>query len=158
MGAKSILACKPSQDDLYLEASTTYGAALDHLARAYEAEAEPRRDLLQEIHLALAASHIVRQRRTSIEALVSLEELEAIPDRTDSELSAARHHALKRLFELIQTLKPVDRQVILSYLEGEDPASTGEILGISPANVAMKIHRIKSILTRRFYEGEHRGI
>lgn len=42
-----------SQDGLYQEAAETYGAALDRLARAYEADAEIRRDLLQEIHIAL---------------------------------------------------------------------------------------------------------
>ena len=43
----------PIQDDLYREAAETYGAALERLARAYEADAEVRRDLLQEIHIAL---------------------------------------------------------------------------------------------------------
>jgi len=170
-----------SQDDFYLEATATYGAALDRLALAYEADPERRRDLLQEINLALwrsfqtfdercslrtwvyrvahnaATSHVIRQRRTKMETLVSLEELEAMSDGDQGELAADRRQALERLLELIQTLKPLDRQVILSYLEGMDAASTGEIIGISPANVAMKIHRIKRILTRRFYEGERHG-
>jgi RNA polymerase sigma-70 factor (ECF subfamily) len=41
------------QDDLYKEAVFAHGPALDRLARAYEADIEDRRDLLQEIHLAL---------------------------------------------------------------------------------------------------------
>ena len=36
-------------------------------------------------------------------------------------------------------------------------ASIGEIIGISPGNVATKIHRIKGILVRRFHEGGHHG-
>ena len=69
-----------------------------------------------------------------------------------------RSTALERLLRLIQRLKPVDRQVILSYLEGMDAVSIGEITGVSPANVAMKIHRIKNILTRRFQKGgQHAG-
>ena len=55
---------------------------------------------------------------------------------------------------MIQQLKPVDRQVILAYLEGMDAAAIGEITGISPGNVATKIHRIKNILARRFQQGE----
>jgi len=47
--------------------------------------------------------------------------------------------------------------VILSYLEGLDAASIGEITGISPGNVTIKIHRIKNILARRFQEGGRRG-
>jgi RNA polymerase sigma-70 factor (ECF subfamily) len=41
------------QDERYREAATAYGAALDRLTRAYEAGQEKRRDLLQEVHLAL---------------------------------------------------------------------------------------------------------
>jgi RNA polymerase sigma-70 factor, ECF subfamily len=37
-----------------------------------------------------------------------------------------------------------------------DAVTIGEITGLSPVNVAMKIHRIKNILARRFHEGaEH---
>jgi RNA polymerase sigma-70 factor (ECF subfamily) len=41
-----------NQDDLYEEAAATYGAALGRLARAYEADYDRGRDLLQDIHLA----------------------------------------------------------------------------------------------------------
>ncbi|MCC6585489.1 MAG: hypothetical protein IT168_02115 [Bryobacterales bacterium] len=41
------------QDDLYEQAAAEYGAALARLARGYEADPDKRRDLLQEIHLAL---------------------------------------------------------------------------------------------------------
>ena len=60
---------------------------------------------------------------------------------------------LERLSVLIQQLKPLDRQVIVSYLEELDAASIGEITGLSPANVAMRVHRIKNILARQFHEG-----
>src|SRR5262245_30570957 len=41
------------RERLYAEAAETFGAALGRLARAYERDAERRRDLLQEIHVAL---------------------------------------------------------------------------------------------------------
>jgi RNA polymerase sigma-70 factor (ECF subfamily) len=166
-----------SQDDLYEAAAAKYGPALDRLARAYEADPDRRRDLFQEIHFELwrsfahfdarcsirtwvyciahnaATSHVVRQRRGHL-TLMSLEELEAIlPANDESERAVDERRALERLSELIQKLKPLDRQVIVSYLEGLDANSIGEITGLSPGNVAMKIHRIKDILTRRFHEG-----
>jgi RNA polymerase sigma-70 factor (ECF subfamily) len=55
---------------------------------------------------------------------------------------------------LIQQLKPLDRQVILSYLEGLDAAATAEITGLAPGNVATKIHRIKNLLAQRFHQGD----
>jgi RNA polymerase sigma-70 factor (ECF subfamily) len=167
----------PTQDDLYQKAAENYGAALERLARAYEANPEVRRDLLQDIHIGLwrsfasfnercslrtwvyrvahnvATSHVIRQRRTKSATLVGLEELESVPDEGANVCEADRRHILERLLELIQRLKPLDRQVILSYLEGLDAASIGDITGISPGNVATKIHRIKRILARRFQEG-----
>jgi RNA polymerase sigma-70 factor (ECF subfamily) len=165
------------QDDLYLEAAEKYAAPLVRLVRAYEAEPERRRDLLQEIHIALwrsfeiyesrcslrtwvyriahftAASHVIKRNRLNRQ-LVSIEEIEAAPDPTNTERDVEERLALERLLELIQRLKPIDRQLMLLYLEDVDTAAIGEITGVSPANVRKKIYRIKSILARQFHEGE----
>ena len=47
------MAAASEQDGLYEEAGQTFGQALERLAHAYEADADLRRDLLQEIHVAL---------------------------------------------------------------------------------------------------------
>lgn len=173
---EAIPATASTPDELYQDAARTYGAALERLARAYEADPDLRRDLLQEIHVALwrsfqifdsrcslrtwvyrvahntGATHVIRQRRTRAQALVGLEELENLPDVNAGD-AADRSHALDRLLSLIQQLKPLDRHVILSYLEGLDAASIAEITGLSAGNVATKIHRIKNMLARRFQQG-----
>ena len=95
---------------------------------------------------------MLRERRTFL-SLVSLEELEKLPETAQDELAADQRMNLERLSGLIQQLKPLDRQVIISYLEDMDAASIGEITGLSPANVAMRVHRIKNLLARRFHEG-----
>ena len=170
-----------SQDERYLEAAAEYGPALHRLASAYEADRDKRRDLLQEVHLALwrsfasfdgrcsvrtwvyrvahnaATSYVIGQRRMRASAWLSLEEVAAVPDPTQGERAADRRHSGDRLLALIQQLKPLDRQVILSYLEGLDAAATAEVTGISPGNVATKIHRIKNLLTQRFHEGGGNG-
>jgi len=171
------MAAASEQDGLYEEAGQTFGRALERLARAYEADADLRRDLLQEIHVALwrsfgsfdgrcslrtwvyrvahnvGASHVLRQRRTRGRELLGLEELENLPDMADSQNQVDRRHTLERLLALIQRLKTLDRHVILSYLEGLDAASIGEITGLTAGNVATKIHRIKNMLARQFHEG-----
>jgi RNA polymerase sigma-70 factor (ECF subfamily) len=168
---------EPSQDERYHEAAAEYGAALERLARAYEFDADRRRDLLQEIHLALwrslavfdgrcslrtwvyrvahntAVSYGIGRRRSGDRNLVGIEEVELTLGDRDGDAAAGRRHALGRLTELIQSLKPLDRQVILSYLEGMDAAAIGEITGLAAGNVATKIHRIKTVLARRFSEG-----
>ncbi|HXJ89419.1 MAG TPA: sigma-70 family RNA polymerase sigma factor [Candidatus Binatia bacterium] len=171
------VATASTQDRLYEEAAQSYGAALERLARAYEADADLRRDLLQEIHVGLwrsfskfdgrcslrtwiyrvahnvGASHVLRWRRVRGQELIGLEEMEDFPDANNRLQATDRSHALDRLLGLIQRLKPLDRHVILSYLEGLDAASIGEITGLSAANVATKIHRIKNVLARQFQQG-----
>jgi len=166
----------PRQDDLYTEAAAAFGPALQRLARGYEADPDRRRDLLQDIHLALwrsfeafdgrcsvrtwvyrvahnvATSYVIRQRRTQ-SRLVSVEDLAQAPHLPAADSAVDQRHALERLAGLIQRLTPLDRQVILSYLEDMDAASIAEVTGLSPSNVATKIHRIKGLLARQFQEG-----
>lgn len=163
-----------NQDELYSEAAAGLGDALDRLASAYEANPEERRDLLQDIHVALwrsfaafdgrcslrtwvyrvahnvATSHVIRQKRKN-SALVALEAIEAMPDGSGAQDDRMN---MERLMALIHQLKPLDRQMTLLYLEGMDAASIGEVMGVSAGNVATKIHRIKNILARRFHGGE----
>lgn len=54
---------------------------------------------------------------------------------------------------LIRKLRPVDRQTILLYLEGEDAASIGAITGMTATAVSTEIHRIKALLARQFHQG-----
>ncbi len=154
---------------------------MDRLAHAYEADPDRRRDLLQEIHLGLwrsfekfsgrcslrtwiyrvahnvATSYVIRQSRKNLPALLTLEEAEAQPDRESAEASLDREHTLARLLAMIQLLEPMDRQLMLAYLEGLDADSIAEITGLSAANVWTKIHRIKALLARRFHKGGSDG-
>ncbi len=175
-GKEAISSGAASQVDLYQDAVREFGTSLERLARAYESDPEKRRDLSQEIHFQLwrsfqiydgrcsvrtwvypvahhvAASHVLRERKI-FSKLVSLEELETLPDKHHGQSAADQRENLSRLSVLIQQLKPLDRQVIISYLEDLDAVSIGEITGLSPGNVAMRVHRIKNILARRFHQG-----
>src|SRR5579863_4648091 len=135
-----------SRDDLYEEAIRTHALALERLARAYEADPDTRRDLLQEIHLALwrsletysahcslrtwiyrvahnvAASHVMRSRRLRSKQLISIDSVDVADPHGDATLIADRELALQRLLALIHELKPLDRQIVLLFLEGVDAA------------------------------------
>jgi RNA polymerase sigma-70 factor, ECF subfamily len=168
-----------AQDDLYRKAVSEHGGALERFARAYEAGPEDRRDLLQEIHIALwrsfagfdercslrtwayrvahniAVTHIYRSRKTKKLNLLSIEDLEESekPAASDSPATTVETQLLLgQLYALIKRLNPTDRQIIILYLEGLDAVSIGEITGISPGYAATKIHRIKRILAERFLE------
>ncbi len=163
------------RDELYETAIREYGHALDRVAAGYEADPDKRHDLRQEIHLQLwrsvdlfdgrcsaktwtfrvahntAVSYVNRERRKTA-ALVSLERIEDSAASLVGEPDVDQQRSLERLSEFIRQLKPLDRQIMISYLEEMDAAAIAEITGLSPANVGMKIHRIKNILSNRFLE------
>ena len=164
-------------EKLWETAITDYGEPLARLAGGYEADPDRRQDLLQQIHIEIwrslkifsgkcslrtwvyrvahnvAASHVLRNRRIAAR-LVSLDSLETELVWGDGQADADRTRALSKLFEMIRRLKPLDRQIFLLYLEGESTESIAEIVGLTPSNVGVKLHRIRAILIRRFREGD----
>ncbi|HUI82514.1 MAG TPA: sigma-70 family RNA polymerase sigma factor [Bryobacteraceae bacterium] len=163
----------PKREELYAAASRDYGRAIDRLTVGYEADPERRHDLRQEIHFQLwrsfevfdgrcslktwtfrvahntAVSYVNRERRRNA-AFVSLGELEHTPRMDERQPDIDHQRALEQLSGFIRQLKPLDRQIMISYLEEIDVPTIAEITGLSPANVRMKIHRIKNILSSRF--------
>lgn len=166
-----------SQDDRYALAIASFGPSLQRLVRGFEADADRRRDLLQEIHLELwrslevfeekcslrtwvyrvahnvHASHVIRSRRLNYAGSASLDELVDAPDRDNPEVTASDQQALAWLYQTIQQLKPPDAQVMSLYLEDIGASEIAEIVGMSPGAVATRIHRIKTILARMFQNG-----
>jgi len=160
---------------LYEAAIREFGRPLDRLAAGYEADPEKRHDLRQDIHFQLwrsfelfdgrcslktwtfrvahntAVSYVNRERRKNVR-FVSLEEIEQTAPSQAREPDIDRERALRQLSDFIRQLKPLDRQIIISYLEEMDTAAIAEITGLSAANVGMKIHRIKNILSSRLLE------
>lgn len=165
-----------SHEELYTEAAKEFGSSLDRLVHAYEADPGKRQDLSQEIHFQLwrsfqrydgrcslrtwvyrvahnvAVSHVLREQRTWSK-LVSLEEFESISADGDPQAAANHQLDIGRLLALVRQLKPLDRQVMLSYLEGLDAVSIAEITGLSPPSVAMRICRTKTLLASRIHKG-----
>jgi RNA polymerase sigma-70 factor, ECF subfamily len=165
------------QDDRYALAIASFGPALQRLVRGFEADADQRRDLLQEIHIELwrsleafeekcslrtwvyrvahnvYASHVIRSRRLNYAGSASLDDLADTPDRDNPEVIASDQQALAWLHQMIQQLKPPDAQVMCLYLEDIGASEIAEIVGISPGTVATRIHRIKTILARMFQNG-----
>ena len=76
-----------------------------------------------------------------------------MPAAVDHEQVLDGRRALNRMMALIHQLDPLDRQVMLLYLEGLDAASIGDITGISAGNVATKVHRLKKVLAQRLQRG-----
>jgi DNA-directed RNA polymerase specialized sigma24 family protein len=77
-----------------------------------------------------------------------------IPVLTSRRLVVTYLVRVHALLGLIHQLRPADRQIILLYLEGEAAAEIAEVTGLSPSNIATKIHRIKKLLRQQYTEGK----
>lgn len=165
----------PDQDARYLDAAAAFGPAMQRLARASEANAERRRDLLQDMHVALwrslasfdgrcsmrtwvyrvahnvAASYIDRERRGRVGS-VSVDDIEHLPETRSLSADIEQSDAIEKLNALIRKLAATDRQVLTLYLEDLDAAAIAEITGLSPGAVATRISRLKAQLAKSFHE------
>ncbi|PKP81200.1 MAG: RNA polymerase subunit sigma-24 [Alphaproteobacteria bacterium HGW-Alphaproteobacteria-18] len=165
----------PDQDQRYTEAAQAHGAAMQRLARAMEANPERRKDLLQEMHVALwrslakfdgrcslktwvyrvaqnvASTHVGREMRIN-RGLVGQDTIGGMPGTDNPVSDYEREDALERLNAWIRALKAADRQVMTLYLEDLDAASIAEIIGIKPGAVMTRISRLKARLAEDFKE------
>lgn len=152
-----------------------YGPALQRLARGTEADEARQQDLVQEILVALwqalpsfegrssmrtwvyrvahnvAASHVVKRQRDRLARAVPIEDETLV---ANAAREAEGRDAVSRLAALVRALRPADAQVILLYLEGLGHDEIAEVTGLSPGNVAVKVHRIKAALASAFEQTE----
>lgn len=159
-----------SQDALYQEASRRHGRDVARFVAGYEREPSRRQELLQEVHLALwqsfavfrgqcslrtwvyriahntGATHIQRSLRAVDRDHLMLEDVQDTAVGDEGLAGTERRLDLERIFALIHRLGPLDREVMLLYLEDLDAAGIGEVTGLSASNVATKVHRIKKLL------------
>ena len=147
---------------------------LYRVANGYCRERQDRPDLIQEIVLQLwrawpdyrpelrfstwmyrislnvAISHYRRQSRRWF-ATVPLEETGVDLMAADEVLDESGED-MRLLHRLIRELEPLNRALILLFLEGEDNRAIAEILGISTSSVSTRLNRLKSRLMREFDE------
>jgi RNA polymerase sigma-70 factor (ECF subfamily) len=161
---------RASEIDRFEELIREHGAALDRLTLGYEASVEARRDLKQEILVALwralpsfegrsslktwafrvahnvATSHLIRARRSSLRRWQSLEEVAELPSAADAERTVLSRMNVERLGLLLRELRAVDRQLVLLFLEGFSPREIAEVTGLSDTNVTTKLSRLRAVL------------
>jgi RNA polymerase sigma-70 factor, ECF subfamily len=161
------------QDQLYLRARAEHGESMRRLVSGYESDADRQRDLLQEMHIELwrslkkfdqrcslktrvyrvannvGADHLTKRRKAS-ERFVELEALSVDPTAQAGEAQERRRVELAELQALIHRLAPLDRQLILLYLEEATAGEIADVTGLTPGNIATKIHRIKKLLNHNF--------
>ena len=145
----------PEQNELYSKAVAQCGRMLDRIPAGYEADpinaatsgrrstfsfgeaSGVRRAMLtQYMGPPCSPQHgsFVRHSERRVNAkLVSFEEIERTLEKVAKPRNVDRERALREVQEVILQLRPLDRQIIISYIEGMDAASIAEITGLTPA-------------------------
>ncbi|PZU79593.1 MAG: RNA polymerase subunit sigma-70 [Chryseobacterium sp.] len=75
---------------------------------------------------------------------------ENILQRADTHENASFDEKTALLWDFLNTLKELDKAIMLLYLEGKNHKEIAEIIGITETNVSTKINRIKNLLKQKF--------
>lgn len=153
--------------DAFIAALDGHRGILLNVARAYCRDEASREDLVQEIAVQLWRGYPRYNGRASLSTWIyriainvaisfyraqtrrpeSAGRAEQIFEQAASAEPVADEQ-LERLQTMIEALEPLDRALMLLYLDDRPYAEIAEILGISESNVGTKINRIKTRLKR----------
>jgi RNA polymerase sigma factor (sigma-70 family) len=159
------------QSDRFLAVLQTNKGIIYKIANSYCADAEDRKDLVQEIIVQLWKSfdsysdqykYSTWMYRIALNVAISFYRKENRRQHVSQPLSDGIIHFsdpaitneldenIGFLQQFIAELKELDKALMLLYLDEKSYKEIAEIMGISETNVATKIGRIKTALKQRF--------
>lgn len=160
----------PTGNERFVQLLEEHKRMLYKVASVYCANAEDRRDLVQEIVIQLwrsfpryddrlkfstwmyrigmnvAISFLRNERRRGRETTEALEQIDVIDYAAADRVMGEAGDDFRLLQRLVSRLDEMSRALIVLYLEGHSHAEIAEILGISVTNVGTRINRIKNRL------------
>ncbi|RAW01837.1 RNA polymerase [Pseudochryseolinea flava] len=141
------------------------------LCRAYYASVEDQKDVFQDIVLQLWRSFDAFRGESEIGTWIYRVSLNTILNKVRNDkrkivseaLSSAESHLSNAMADddteilhvVLQSLKDVDKAVVILYLEGYKNKEIATILNITATNVSTRFNRIKAELKSRFKIHDH---
>ena len=160
----------PDSGMSFEEVYTTYWQKVYRLCMGYVNDRDRAKDLAQETFITVwqqlpkfrgeASMGTWIFRIASNQCLRQLEKekrmpLSSFPAQVEDKGHGNEDHKIQFLYACISELPETDRIIISLELEDMKQADIASIVGISEANVRVKIHRIKEKLTQKFSKYEH---
>lgn len=104
---------------------------------------------IYKVSLHTILSKIRKERRTPYKETIGLHHRKTLVhfDNSDDDLQV--------LNQLIQSLKDLDKAIVVLYLEGYKNKETAQLLGLSSSNVSTRLNRIKTQLKSKFKTYSH---
>jgi RNA polymerase sigma factor (sigma-70 family) len=161
---------KPAGNERFVQLLEEHKRLLYKVASAYCANAEDRRDLVQEIVIQLwrsfpryddrlkfstwmyrigmnvAISFLRGEGRRGGRETVALDQIDIIDSAAADRVLGEAGDDIRLLQQLVSRLDEMSRALIVLYLEGYSHAEIAEVLGISATNVGTRVNRIKNRL------------
>lgn len=160
---------KPAGNERFVQLLEEHKRMLYKIASAYCADAEDRRDLVQEMVIQLwrsfpryddrlkfstwmyrigmnVAISFLRSEGRRGRDTVALEQVDVIDSAAADRVLGEAGDDVRLLQRLVARLDEMSRALIVLYLEGYSHAEIAEILGISVTNVGTRISRIRNRL------------
>ncbi len=156
---------KHTQEEILTDWLDRYARLINHVVILYRDDQVHGEDLFQEIALALWRSIPNFEERskestwiyrvalnTAISGVrkrfVRTESTDSVDEITDSKsnISIEQSSELDWVYKRLKTMNPIDRSLVLLYLDGNSYREISEIIGTSESNVGVKINRIKERL------------
>jgi RNA polymerase sigma-70 factor (ECF subfamily) len=155
-----------SVEDRFLEVLENNKKLIFKIASSYCRDPEDKKDLIQEIvlqlyrafpkynnvysittwiyrialNISISFYRKEKTRRKIEEGYIEVIELaDSRPDEKDEQL--------KMLYDFIELLNPIDKAIIILYMEGRKNMEIAEIMGFSTTNISTRLNRIKSKLS-----------
>lgn len=94
----------------------------------------------------VGVDHVRRATRRPVEQADDI--LQDKPDLSaDAEEQAEKNLARDKLLTAVRALPVVQRQIVSLHLEGFENGEIGEVLGLTPGNVRVRLHRARQTLS-----------
>ncbi|MCG8331157.1 MAG: sigma-70 family RNA polymerase sigma factor [Chitinophagales bacterium] len=145
--------------------------AIRSLCKIYYGSNEDQKDAFQDVILQLWKSFDTFRGESEISTWIYRVSLNTILSKIKREKKSVRvepidvHHFhlsnakaddhVELLFMIIQSLKDIDKAIVVLHLEGYQNKEIAEILNISPTNVSTRFNRVKSQLKMKFNKEYH---
>ncbi len=158
-----------SQDEGFIEYLEGYKKLIAKVARIYCKDTEDRKDLIQDIIIQLWKSYPKYDKIYAISTWtyriainVSISYLRKATSRNNTHSGYLMHdelmqtedsvidEKLEQLYRFIELLKPINKAIIILYLEGCSNKDISQVMGMTITNVSSRKLRIKEELKTYF--------
>lgn len=164
-----------SKEKIFLELVNRHKGILHKASRMYASDPEDQQDLQQEIMIQLwkafesfkgESAFATWMYRVAVNTAITCFKKEKkrtdnfsnqeAGDTAQEEYNSSKDEQLEIFYKAIQLLNPIEKALMLYYMEGLSHKETGAQLGLSEGNVRVKLGRVKeklqNIITTRQYE------